>query len=108
AVNELVSKKSGLTIRQGKMLVEIIPNMDFNKGLAVRWLLDNLFTVDRPVVIFAGDDLTDEDAFAILGDNDISVYVGPQPNQFSARYYLKDTVEVRRFLFKLNNLTNTF
>ncbi len=107
AANTLVSKNPSLTLRKGKMLIEITPNMAFNKGLAVKWLLSNLFPGERPVVIFAGDDLTDEDAFAILGQRDISVYVGPQPNQFSARYYLKDTEEVRQFLFKLHNLSST-
>lgn len=102
--DNLVSKNPGLAIKQGKMLVEITPNMAFNKGLAVKWLLDNLFPAERPVIIFAGDDLTDEDAFTVLGDREISIYVGPQPSPFSARYYLKDTVEVRQFLFRLNNI----
>ncbi|MFQ5862192.1 MAG: trehalose-phosphatase [Candidatus Brocadiales bacterium] len=106
--NNLISKNPGFAIKQGKMLIEIIPDMAFNKGLAVKWLLDNLFPGERPTVIFAGDDLTDEDAFVILGDRDISVYVGPQPNQFSAKYYLKDTAEVRQFIFKLNNLLSVF
>lgn len=103
-VNTLVSQRPGLKIKRGKMLVEITPDVAFNKGLAVEWLLKNLFRAERPIVIFAGDDLTDEDAFAILSEGDLSIYVGPQPNHFSARYYLKDPAEVRQFLFRLNNL----
>lgn len=104
AADNLVSKNPGLAVRQGKMVIEITPDRDFNKGVTVKWLLENLFPAERPVVVFAGDDVSDEDAFAVLGQDDVSIYVGPQPSHFSARYYIKDSMETRQFLFKLHNL----
>lgn len=101
---DVVSTYPGLCMRQGKMVIEITPDKPFNKGEAVRWFLDNLYPSKRPVVVFAGDDLTDEDVFAILGQDDVSIYVGPEPNHFSARYFIKDSTETREFLHRLHRL----
>ncbi|MEE9515108.1 MAG: trehalose-phosphatase [Candidatus Brocadiales bacterium] len=106
AVRGLVSKNPGLAMRQGKMVVEITPDIPFNKGMTVKWLLDNLFPEERPIVVFAGDDLTDEDAFAMLDEGDVSIYVGLRPNHFSARYYTKDSSGIRQFLYELENVLN--
>lgn len=99
--NGIVSENPGLAVRQGKMVIEITPNMSFSKGAAVKRLLENAFGAERPVVVFAGDDLTDEDVFVILGEGDVSIYVGPQTSRFSAKYYVKDSTETRRFLSEL-------
>jgi len=56
----------------GKMVVECIFG-DANKGAAVDRLRDRYGAV---AVIFLGDDVTDEDAFAVLRDNDVGIKVG--------------------------------
>lgn len=103
---ELVSKNPGLAVRQGKEVIEITPDKPFDKGETVKRLLEDLFPGERPLVIFAGDDLGDEDAFAMLGRDDVSVYVGrrPGPGKLSARFFVKDSAETRQFLYRLRHL----
>ncbi len=102
----IVSKNPGLAVRRGKMVIEITTDKSFDKGETVKWLLDNLFPGGKPVVVFVGDDLSDEDVFAILGQDDVSVYVGrrPGPANLSAVFYMKDSAETRQFLYRLHHL----
>jgi trehalose 6-phosphate phosphatase len=50
-------------------------------------------------VVFVGDDRTDEEVFATLGDGDCSVRVGPGPT--AARYRLADPHDVLTFVIAL-------
>ena len=81
----------------GKMVLEIMPKVDFHKGQAVR---DILATVSCPglLPIYLGDDKTDEDAFRVLKGQGISVFVGPASSLSEADFFLQDPVEVREFL----------
>ncbi|MGH7483578.1 MAG: trehalose-phosphatase [Longimicrobiales bacterium] len=59
-----------LRASDGKMVVEIRPDVDWDKGRATRFLLDTLggdAAAELPA-IFIGDDRTDEDAFRALRD----------------------------------------
>lgn len=66
-----------LKVTPGKMVYEIQPKIDWDKGKAVLYLLEAL-DLDRPEVvpIYLGDDVTDEHAFAALGDRGIGIFVG--------------------------------
>lgn len=57
---------------------------------------------DRPTVVYLGDDLTDEDAFAVLGPGDVGIKVGPGPTSASHRVDTPD--DVARFLGRLADL----
>jgi len=63
----------GLTLGDGKNVLECSV-VHANKGAGLSWLRD---VVDADAVLFVGDDVTDEDAFAVLGRGDIGVKVGP-------------------------------
>ncbi len=68
AVLEAIAPADGLfRLGSGKMLWEILPKTDWNKGAAVRWILDRVGG-DGMVSIHFGDDRTDEDAFRALPD----------------------------------------
>jgi trehalose 6-phosphate phosphatase len=62
----------GFRTRWGKMVLEILPPIDANKGTAVRWLLEKA-AVRR--ALYAGDDTTDLDAFRALDGLDVAVRV---------------------------------
>jgi len=81
----------------GKMALEIRPKVDFDKGKAVREILE---TIPSPglLPIYLGDDQTDEDAFRVLKGQGISVVVGPGSLPSEADFFLQDPDEVREFL----------
>ena len=54
---------------------------------------------DGLLAIFLGDDLTDEDGFKVINKREgISIFVGEEPGDSVARYYLKCPKEVEQFL----------
>jgi trehalose-phosphatase len=54
------AEDEGLVLHRGRMVLELRPPVPFDKGAAVRWLLQ-----DHPLhaALYAGDDRTDVDAF---------------------------------------------
>lgn len=89
-------------ISTGKKVFDITPS-SWNKGKAVQWLLRHLClsTMSQSLVpVYIGDDTTDEDAFAAIGQNGLTVVVG-NGRRSAAQYYLRDTDEVLRLLEKM-------
>jgi len=86
--------RDNIHVRPGKMALEIRPPMLWNKGIAVLWLLDR---EAKAFPVYVGDDLTDEDAFQALRNRGVTIFVG-KPKTTKARFYLKDTGEVEKFL----------
>jgi trehalose-phosphatase len=82
-------------LTEGKMIVEIRPRVDWNKGTAVRWIHDRL-RADGALPFIIGDDRTDEDAFGAL-DDAVTIRVGPEAST-RARYCLADQDAVGEML----------
>ena len=61
------------------MVVDVRPAVEWNKGHAVRWLLER-YSSAAALPIYIGDDTTDEDAFAALPGDALTVRVGWHPN----------------------------
>lgn len=100
AVRELAQRYQDLLLSEGKAVYEFRPNVEWDKGKAVLWLLRAL-GLDRPdvVPIYLGDDLTDEDAFRALARRGFGIVVGdPGGRPTAAEYGLADCGEVERFL----------
>lgn len=70
-----------ITRKPGKDVLELAVT-DADKGSAVRRLREEL---GAAAVVYLGDDVTDEDAFAVLGPGDLGVKVGPGDTRASAR-----------------------
>jgi trehalose-phosphatase len=101
-VSEIATRHRKLRRIDGKKVYELLPNIDWDKGKAVLWLLENLgldCANGRP--IYVGDDRTDEDAFRALGQRGVGILVSEQPRPTAASYSLKDPAEVGRFLREL-------
>ncbi|MBN1622104.1 MAG: trehalose-phosphatase [Endomicrobiales bacterium] len=94
-------KKIRLTT--GKMVWEIRPPVKWNKGEAVKWLIEQYSNRYTPLPIYIGDDRTDEDAFEALPDWGVGIYVG-QNNKSAAKYKLKSVPEVKKFLQLLSKI----
>jgi trehalose-phosphatase len=90
-----------VSLRSGKAVLEVRPHVAWDKGEAVRWMVDRLRHGLSPagvLAIYLGDDETDEDAFRVLAATGIGIVVGSS-RQGSAAHYWVDSVEaVERFL----------
>jgi trehalose-phosphatase len=91
--------RNEIRVRAGKMVIEVCPPVDWDKGKAVLWLLQNMsFCNNVPVMpVYIGDDLTDEDAFKLLKNSGLTIFVG-RPKKSNAQYYVKNTRDVLNFL----------
>lgn len=90
----------------GKKVWELRPDVDWDKGRALVWLLGRL-GLDRPdaVPIFLGDDVTDEDAFsAAASRGGIGILVAEEPRATAAAYRLRDPAEALEWLARLAEL----
>ncbi len=103
AVDAVAARHSELRRIDGKKVYELLPDIDWDKGKAVLWLLETLDPVRGKVLpIYIGDDRTDEDAFRALKERGIGILVSEQSQPTAARYSLKNLAEVERFLRALN------
>lgn len=96
---ELRSFSGSLALSQGKMVWEIKPRVRWNKGHA-------LLRIARArrrsgLVLFIGDDRTDEEGFRVLGRRAVTVRVGPV-RRSRARFILRRQAEVLPLLRFLN------
>jgi trehalose-phosphatase len=83
----------------GKKLFELRPDLDWDKGKALLWLMDALrLDPAQTVPVYAGDDITDEDAFKVVSGSGIAILVAEEPRETLAGYSLRDPGEVTRFL----------
>jgi trehalose 6-phosphate phosphatase len=93
---EAIAKRHGLSVKLGKCVTELVrPGAD--KGAAVRaFMADGDFAGALPV--FVGDDLTDEDGFAVAADmGGFGVLVG-ESRPTAARYRLATVNDVHHWL----------
>jgi trehalose 6-phosphate phosphatase len=102
AVNEVAARHRELRTITGKKVYELQPDIDWNKGGAVVWLLETL-GLEQPEVLplYIGDDFTDEDAFRTLQQRGTGIIVSERPRPTAARYVLKGPAEVELFLREL-------
>jgi trehalose-phosphatase len=95
-------KAQDVRVGAGKKVVEVRPPIVWDKGKAALWILNQqrkLF----PAEIFSlavGDDTTDEDTFAALRRQGVTVVVGRR-GRSCAGYYLWDTDEVAALLDRI-------
>src|SRR3989344_27455 len=99
--NEVIQpfKAAGsISVTSGKKVFDIRPEFIWNKGDFAKLVIKEIAeeTKTSPVVIYIGDDVTDEDVFQIL-EGRITIRVGGVQRSY-AKYRLKNTKEVFKFL----------
>jgi trehalose-phosphatase len=104
AVDAVAARHRELRRINGKKVYELLPDIDWNKGKAVFWLLETLeLERGNAFPIFIGDDRTDEDAFSALQKRGIGILVSEQPQITAASYSLNNPEEVERFLQEITD-----
>jgi trehalose-phosphatase len=98
-ITEPYLKADQIGLRKGKMVLEIIPAINWNKGMAVLWLLKK-YRQTNSFPVYIGDDITDEDAFRALKKIGLTVLVGRRKRS-SAQFFLNNVGEVSRFVQQL-------
>ncbi len=93
---------AGLRVTHGRRVTELRPDVDWDKGTALRWILDHLAVPVLP--IYLGDDLTDEDAFDAVESDGIAIVVRAEETgdrQTAARFSVAGPRQAREFLQRL-------
>lgn len=94
-------RQYGLRVTSGRKVVELRPDIDWDKGAALVWIQDQIPHTGRALPFYIGDDLTDEDAFDAIRFGGVGVVVrndedGGRPT--AARFTLSSPREVCEFL----------
>ncbi len=115
AVDEMLAEHAdALKVTPGKMVYELQPNIEWDKGKAVLHLLAALgLDSDDVVPLYIGDDSTDEHAFAAIAERGVGILVADPDDPevrgrtTAAQFALRDPGEVQDLLAALVQLDLT-
>lgn len=99
AVAEPLAGSGRLRVMRGSYVLELLPNIDWNKGHAVLWIAERVRRVcGDTYVVYIGDDVTDQDAFAAVEADGLPISAS---ERVAASNRLDGPVAVERFLAAL-------
>jgi trehalose-phosphatase len=81
ALSQPLLSEGTVRLQPGDHVLELVPNVEWTKGDAVRAILRQVEAdMKEPVwPVYLGDDETDEDAFEEIGSNGLTIAVGRRP-----------------------------
>lgn len=101
-------KRGAIRLSRGKKTLEVLPPTTWGKGKAVDWLTGQMGwdkASPPPLILYLGDDLTDEEAFAaVAARGGVAILVGAPARSTRASWCLPGSAEVEGFLEKLAEL----
>ncbi len=101
AATHRLGQRAGLRVTGGRMLVELRPDIDWDKGTALAWIRDHVEATGSLMPIYIGDDLTDEDAFDTVQFDGVGIVVRHDEDgdrKTAANFTLQSPDQVREFL----------
>ena len=98
ALAEPVLSEGTLRLQHGDHILELLPNVEWAKGDAVRAIIRHVETQTKETVwpVYIGDDETDEDAFEAIGINGLTIAVSTRAA--GAAFVVDNPVAVEGFL----------
>ena len=98
ALAEPFLNEGTLRLQAGYHILELLPNIDWAKGDAVRAIIRHVEARTKEPVwpVYLGDDATDEDAFEEIGSTGLTIAVSKRPT--SASFVVDDPAAVECFL----------
>jgi len=102
AVDDVLARHGELRKTGGKKVFELRPDIDWDKGRALLWVLEALgMDDDTYAPVYVGDDLTDEDAFAVVRGSGLAIVVGSDARPTLAGFRVPDTDAAGEVLARL-------
>ncbi len=103
AVNSIVSASSDdLRLLSGKKVFEILPNMEWDKGKAIRWIIDSMkVDWENTSIIYIGDDTTDEYAFSAIRTRGTGILVSDREKNSLAHFRLDSPEQVKELFERI-------
>lgn len=96
-VDKIIASESLLRLLKGKKVFEILPDIDWDKGKAIRWIMKAFEKDWKDVsVVYMGDDTTDEYAFRAIRTRGAGVLVSDEERPSSADYQIVSPEEVEK------------
>ncbi|MCP4653715.1 MAG: trehalose-phosphatase [Candidatus Omnitrophica bacterium] len=100
-VDKVVSQNSKFRLLCGKKVFEILPNIDWDKGKAVRWIMQAFnLSWSEASVIYIGDDTTDEYAFRVVRTRGTAILVSKEGKESSADFGMSTPDDTKK-LFEM-------
>ena len=101
AATHRLGQREGLRVSNGRKLVELRPDVDWDKGTMLAWIRDHIDETGSLLPIYIGDDLTDEDAFDAVRFDGIGVVVRhreERDRKSAAHFTLESPDQVRELV----------
>lgn len=103
AAAHAIARREGLRVAQGRRVIELRPDMNWDKGSALRLVTESLGRTDV-LAVYLGDDLTDEDAFDAVERDGIGILIrheedGDRPT--TARLAVDSPAQAARLLSEI-------
>jgi alpha,alpha-trehalase len=99
-----IGQLRSLRVTSGRKVIELRPDIAWDKGKMLQWILHGIAEPNAVLPIYIGDDLTDEDAFDAVRRDGIGIVArhgedGDRPS--AARFALDGPVAVHEFIERL-------
>ncbi|MCV7088705.1 trehalose-phosphatase [Mycobacterium interjectum] len=99
-------RRDALRVTTGREVIELRPDMDWDKGKTLRWVIGHLdrATAGPLLPLYFGDDITDEDAFDAISADGIPILVRHSEDgdrATAARFALDTPARVAEFTDRL-------
>ncbi|MDT5147126.1 MAG: trehalose 6-phosphate phosphatase, partial [Mycobacterium sp.] len=99
-------RRDELRVTTGREVIELRPDIDWDKGKTLRWVMDHLRHADGgPLVpMYLGDDITDEDAFDAVREDGVPIllrHTDDGDRATAAQFALDSPARVAEFVDRL-------